>query len=56
MSAIVCSTNFVWATQPLMLTETFAAFLGRMDLGNALADIGSKNHIRMDRNFATKLR
>ena len=43
MSAIVCSTNFVWATQLLMPIETFAAFLGRMDLVNALADIGSKN-------------
>ena len=42
MSAIVCFTNFVWATQLLMPIETFAAFLGRMDLVNALADIGSK--------------
>ena len=43
ISAIVCSTNFVWAAQLLMPIEAFAAFLGRMDLVNALADIGSKN-------------
>ena len=54
MSAIVCSTNFVWVTQLLMPIETVAAFVGRMDFVNALADIGSKNYIRVDRNFGNE--